>query len=221
MNNGKSTSPATKSILLIGASGPTGRELITQMNEAGFVVRALVRNPARLPQALPENVQVAQGDVLNVASLVAAMNGVDSVVSALGTPLILRQVTLLSQGTSHLVDAMRQANVPRLLCITGMGAGDSRGHGGFLYDRLLLPMLLRNVYADKDRQEQVVKQSGLDWTLIRPARLVDTGLTGQYRVITQFKNEQMSTISRKDVAHFITQELRLARYPRQVANLTY
>jgi len=221
MNNGKSTGPATRSILLIGASGPTGRELITQISEAGLAIRALVRNQVRLPQAMPENVEVAQGDVLNTASLVKALNGVDSVVSALGTPLILRQVTLLSQGTRNLVEAMRQASVPRLLCITGMGAGDSRGHGGFLYDRLILPTLLRNVYADKDRQEQVVRNSPLDWTLIRPARLVDTGLTGQYRVITQFKNEQMNTISRKDVAHFITQELWLARYPRHVVNLTY
>lgn len=221
MNNRDVTNQAVRRILLIGASGPTGRELIAQMSEAGFSLRALVRNPARLPQALPENVEVAQGDVLNSASLVKALTGVDGVVSALGTPLILRQVTLLSQGTRNLVEAMRQASVPRLLCITGMGAGDSRRHGGFLYDRLILPTLLRNVYADKDRQEQIVRNSALDWTLIRPARLVNTGLTGQYRVITQFKNEQMSTISRKDVAHFITQELRLARYPRQVVNLTY
>ena len=148
------------------------------------------------------------------------MAGVDAVVSALGTPLLLRQVTLLSDGTQHLVDAMRRAAVPRLICITGMGAGDSRGHGGFVYDRLLLPTLLRAIYADKDRQERVVRDSGLDWTLVRPARLTNSGVTGQYRVITQFSDERMSTIARLDVAHFIVREVRQRRHPRQTVNLT-
>lgn len=208
-------------LLVIGASGPTGLAIITQARERGFLVRALARNPTRLPPTLPKGVEVVRGDVLDPASLAAAMTAVDVVISALGTPLLLRRVTLLSQGTEYVVAAMRQAGVARFLCITGMGAGDSRGHGGFLYDRVILPTLLRSIYADKDRQEQVVKQSRLDWTLIRPARLVDTGLTQQYRVITNFKNEQMSTISRQDVAHFITQELQQAGYVQQIVNLTY
>ena len=105
-------------------------------------------------------VEVTQGDVLWPESLVRALDGVSGVVSALGTPLLLRRVTLLSDGTRPLVEAMRRQGVPRLLCITGMGAGDSRGHGGFVYDRLILPTLLREIYADKDRQERVVAESG-------------------------------------------------------------
>ena len=83
-------------------------------------------------------VEVTQGDVLWPESLVRPLDGVSVVVSALGTPLLSRRVTLLSDGTGHLVEARRRQGVPCPLCITGVRAGDSRGHGGFVYDRLIL-----------------------------------------------------------------------------------
>ena len=173
-------------MLLVGATGPTGRAIMAQARRtsAGLAVRALARDPSRLTgDGLAA--EVVRGDVLRPDSLVAALDGVSVVVSVLGTPLILRPVTLLSEGTRHLVDAMQRQGVSRLLCITGMGAGDSRGHGGFVYDWLILPTLLRQIYADKDRQERVVTDSGLDWTIVRPARLTHGPRTGQYRVITR------------------------------------
>src|SRR5690606_12387571 len=118
------------------------RAILAQARQAGLTVRALAREPARLTgEGLAA--EVVRGDVLQPDSLVAALSGVSVVVSALGTPLTLRRVTLLSEGTRHLVDAMRRQRVSRLLCITGMGAGDSHWHGGFVYDRLILPTLLR------------------------------------------------------------------------------
>lgn len=207
------------SVLLVGATGPTGRAILAQARQAGLAVRALAREPAPLTgEGLAA--EVVRGDVLRPDSLVAALSGVSVVVSALGTPLTLRRVTLLSEGTRHLVDAMRRQRVSRLLCITGMGAGDSRGHGGFVYDRLILPTLLRQIYADKDRQERVVTDSGLDWTLVRPARLTDGPLTGRYRVVTQWGREPMTTIARADVAHFIVGEVGAHRHRRESVNLS-
>lgn len=211
-----------KTVLVIGATGPTGIEICKQALQAGLQVRVLVRTPSRLPADLLLGVDVVQGDVLNGESLATALRGVDAVVSALGTPLQRKPVTLLSQGTRNMVQAMAQTGVSRLLCITGMGAGDSRGHGGFLYDRIILPLLLREIYLDKDRQEQVVRESGLAWTLIRPAFLTNGPLTGHYRCLMQFvQGERMGKIARADVAHFVVQELVQGKYCGQVANLTY
>jgi hypothetical protein len=84
-------------------------------------------------------------------------------VSALGTPVgPFREVTVLSSATKALVAAMKAAGVSRLVCITGIGAGDSAGHGGSVFDRLILPALLRKVYADKNRQEAIVQTAGED-----------------------------------------------------------
>ena len=204
-------------VLLIGATSPTGLEILAQAKAESLSVLALARNPERLQE---NNLDVVRGDVLDAASLVSAMSGIDVVMSVLGTPLTLKPVSLLSRGTQNVVDAMRAAAVTRLLCVTGMGAGDSRGHGGFVYDRLILPTLLRQIYADKDRQERIVRDSQLDWTLVRPARLTDSGLTGKYREITDLKGERMTTISRKDVAHFMVKECMQGCYRSQTVNLT-
>lgn len=78
---------------------------------------------------------------------------------------------------------MKKQDVKRLVCITGLGAGDSRGHGGFAFDRLILPLLLRKVYVDKDRQEAIVRRIDLEWTLVRPMVLTDKPPTGQVRAV--------------------------------------
>ncbi|MBM3646156.1 MAG: SDR family oxidoreductase [Alphaproteobacteria bacterium] len=203
-------------VLVVGATGPTGREVLARAKAEGLAVRALARNPARLAGVT----DAIQGDVRDRESLVRAMAGIGAVVSALGTKQTLQPVTLLSEGTRNIVEAMHEAGVSRLLCITGMGAGDSRGNGGFLYDRLILTTLLARIYADKDRQEQVVRSSDLDWVLIRPARLVNAAAAGTYREITRFANQRMTTISRGDVAHFVVREVMFPRYHRQTVNLT-
>lgn len=207
-------------VLLIGATGPTGRAIIRAAQAEGLVIRALARRPEALADA---EVEVIKGDVENEASLRAAMRGATAVVSALGTPLMLKgPVTLLSSGTANIVAAMKSAGLDRFLCITGMGAGDSRGHGGFVYDRLILPLLLGRIYTDKDRQEAVVRMSGLDWTLIRPSFLKSGEGRGRWREITDWNGQgRLTSIDRADVARFIIQELGRHRYARQAVNISW
>ncbi|MDD4964939.1 MAG: SDR family oxidoreductase [Gallionella sp.] len=207
-------------ILLIGATGLTGQHILRQAESQGLRVRALVRRPSNLPAEHIAAHEVLRGDVLDLAALTDAMTGVDVVISVLGTPLTVKPVSLLSVGTTNLIQAMQTSGVQRLLCVTGMGAGDSRGHGGFVYDHLILPTLLRSIYADKDRQEQIVARSDLDWVLVRPARLVNRTAPQRYREITQFNDEQMHTISRIDVADFLVNESLFPRYHQQTVNLT-
>ena len=89
---------------------------------------------------------------------------------------------------------MKAEHVSRLVCITGLGAGDSAGHGGFLFDRLIFPLLLRKVYADKNRQEAIVRDSGLDWVLVRPAVLNDKPGRGTIRALTDLSSFHGGTI---------------------------
>jgi hypothetical protein len=103
---------------------------------------------------------------------------------------------------------MKAEQVSRLVCITGMGAGDSAGHGGVLFDNLIFPLLLRKVYDDKDRQEAVVRDSGLDWILVRPSVLNNKPSRDTIRALTNLSGFHGGTISRDDVARFVLDQVR-------------
>ncbi len=195
-------------VLIIGATGPTGQQLVQQALAQGHEVTALVRNPDQF-EIQPDypNVRVLKGDVLDLGSLQTAMSGQQAVVSSLGSKLSCKPIALLSEGTKNLIQAMQQQGVRRLVCITGLGAGDSKGHGGFIYDRLILPLLLKEIYKDKDRQEAVIRASSLDWIIVRPAPFYNGAATGNYRVFTDLTNVTASKISRADTAAFVLKQL--------------
>jgi putative NADH-flavin reductase len=137
-------------VLIIGATGSTGRILLEKALEQGHQVTALVRNPSAVAPR-EYSPRVLGGNVLDPEALEAAVAGQEAVLSALGTHST-KPTTLFSASTANLVDAMKKHGVRRLVCLTGVGAGDSKGHVGFLYDRIFLPLVLRNQYEDKERQ---------------------------------------------------------------------
>lgn len=198
--------PARPKILVLGATGGTGRLIVKQALARGFAVRVLVRSPAKA--AGLDGAEVFIGDARDEAVLRKALEGVDAVVSALGTPASpFKEVTLLSSATKALVNAMKATGVSRLVCITGMGAGDSAGHGGFVFDRLIFPALLRKVYVDKNRQEAIVRDSGLDWVLVRPSVLNDKPAKHETRALTDLSGFHGGTIARADVASFVLDQV--------------
>jgi uncharacterized protein YbjT (DUF2867 family) len=200
-----SSKPRAK-ILVLGATGGTGRLIVAQALARGHDVTALVRSPEKANALLGARLVV--GDARDPRTLREALRGQEAVVSALGTPASpFREVTLLSEVTRALVDAMKAEEVARLIAITGIGAGDSRGHGGFAFDRLILPLLLRRVYADKDRQEGIVRTSGLDWTLVRPAILNDKAGRGAVRALTDLSGFHGGSVAREDVARFVVDQV--------------
>jgi putative NADH-flavin reductase len=201
-------------VLILGATGGTGRLIVEQAIAADHEVVALVRDKAKAGRLTGAG--LVQGDARSAEAVAAALVGCDAVVSALGTGASpFKQVSLLSTATGVLVAQMERQGVPRLVCITGLGAGDSRGHGGFLFDHVIMPLLLRNVYADKDRQEAVVRRSSLDWTLVRPMVLTDNPATNKVEALTDLATVHGGTIPRADVARFIVRELRERRWSRQ------
>ena len=196
-------------LLVIGASRGIGLETVRCALAAGHRVRAFARHAAAIPIQLPGLEKVA-GDALDAAAIAAALAATDAVIQSLGAPKgpqsVLGGTTLFSRATRILVDAMRAHGPRRLVTVTGMGAGDSRGHGGLLYDALVFPLVLKRVYDDKDVQEQIVKASGLEWTIVRPGLLTSGPATGAVRALTDPKDWGPGTISRADVADFLVRE---------------
>lgn len=207
-------------LLIIGATRGIGLRLLEQALAVGHTVTALARHPQTLT-GQPKGLRVIQGDILDPETVGQSMAGQEAVCITIGIGVTWKPVTVFSEGTRNVLAAMRRHGVRRLVAVTGIGAGDSKGHGGFFYDRLFNPLLLKTIYEDKDRQEALIRASGLDWTIVRPARLTNGPLTGVYRVLTDLTGVTAAQISRADVAHFILEELAANRYLGQTPLLTY
>ncbi|GLH79249.1 hypothetical protein SSBR45G_41580 [Bradyrhizobium sp. SSBR45G] len=206
MTNLTSDNTTKPNILVLGATGGTGRLIVRQALARGHQVTALVRSPEKAGDL--KGARLLVGDARDESALRKALNGQHAVISALGTPASpFREVTLLSTVTRSLVSAMKAENVSRLVAITGMGAGDSAGHGGFVFDRLIFPLLLRKVYADKNRQEAIIRESGLDWVVVRPAVLNDQPGGRTIRALTDLSGFHGGGIARDDVARFVLDQV--------------
>jgi putative NADH-flavin reductase len=168
-----------------------------------------------------DRLRVIQGDILDLESVQSAMAEQEAVCITIGIGITWKPVRVFSQGTINVLEAMRRQGVRRLICITGVGAGDSKGHGGFLYDRFFNPIFLKTIYEDKDRQETLIRASETEWTIVRPGLLTNGPLTKKYQVITDLTDVTAGKISRADVAHFILEELAANRYLGQTPLLTY
>lgn len=133
----------------------------------------------------------------------------DAVVGALDTRAnLFREGKLLSTATRALVSAMKAEHVSRLVCITGISAGDSAGHGSFLFDNVIFLLLLKKVYADKYHQEAIVRDRGPDRVLVRPSVLNDKPSSGSVQALTDLSDFHGGSISRQDVATFVLDQLR-------------
>jgi uncharacterized protein YbjT (DUF2867 family) len=196
-------------LLIVGASRGIGLETVRRGLALGHRVRALAREADAIPLDAPELEKIA-GDALDWLTVTRAVAGVDAVIETLGAPksaqAVLAGTTLFSRATRILIDAMRTADVRRLVAVTGLGAGDSRGHGGFLYDTFVFPLVLKRIYDDKDVQEQMIRASGLDWTIVRPGLLTGGPATGRARVLADARDWRVGSVARADVADFLVHE---------------
>ena len=207
-------------ILIIGASRGIGKALLACANHDNYQITVLARYPEKV-NAQGTNLQVVQGDVLNPDDLKRAVDQQDAVISCIGVPITFKPVTLFSKAAENLVAAMKDHSNQKLIAVTGIGAGDSKGHGGFLYDKIFKPLFLKTIYQDKDREEAIIASSNLDWLIVRPAGLTNGPRTGIYHVITDLEGVVAKRISRNDVADFILKELRDPDHFGNAVLLTY
>jgi len=206
-------------VLVIGGTRGVGREVLVTAHSAGHEVTLLARNAERI--SLPvTGVRVVAGDAGDAADIERAVAGQQAIVWTVGVGPTRLRVDLFSRGTQFLLAAMAKHGVKRLVCVTGIGAGDSRGHGGFLYDRVVQPLFMKSVYEDKDRQEAQLRASDVDWTIVRPGRLTNGPATGLVRALTEIEGVRARSVSRADVAGFIVENLATDDFRKTAVLLT-
>jgi putative NADH-flavin reductase len=196
-------------VLIIGASRGIGLKTVKRALEAGHIVRALARSARRIPVDHP-NLTKVSADARDQAAVAGALAGVDAVIQTLGVStgpdMIWKPVRLFSDATRVLIAAMQETGVKRLISVTGFGAGDSRNRGGYVY-QTAFNLFLRRAYDDKDDQEDLIQDSGLDWVIARPVILTNGSRTGRYRVLVEPRSWRIGFISRADVADFLVKQI--------------
>jgi len=204
-------------VLVIGASGGVGREVVTQALDAGHEVTALLRRPEGF-DVKHERLRAVKGDVLDRASLDAVMPGHDVVLTPFGPRSASGPQTLYTAGGANIVAAMKAAGVKRIIAVTSGGVEDDPGPP-LIYRWVIKPLFLQKGYDDHKRFEAMLKDSGLEWIVVRPYRLLDGPRTGRYRVSPRFLPAKPVGIHRADIADFMVKQLGSDEWLRQTPTL--
>ncbi len=196
-------------VFVIGGSGLLGRCIAAEAQSRGHAVTAQSRGAARVPPwAHP-----AVGHPCDAEFLAAALPGHDAVFYALGVDHA-QPTTLFSDSTRALISAMQAAGITRLVAVTGVGTGESRGHGGWLYNRIIFPLFNRHRHADKSVQEELIADSTLDWTIIRPGRFTAGPLPGALLAVWPVPPDlQVNAATREEVAEYMLDVMEQNRWP--------
>jgi uncharacterized protein YbjT (DUF2867 family) len=220
-------------VVVFGATGKAGRTVALNLLAAGHEVTAFARDPAKVSMHRHEGLNIVKGDALNAADVARAVAGQDAVILSLGdslNPVVLKfgarlgvkrntPPNICEAGTANVIAAMDAASVKRLICITSYGVGDTREKLSRAFKLWFRALQLGEQLADKEQQEKLVKASRLDWTLIQPVGLTDGAATGRW-VESTSGDRRKRTVSRVDLAHFISQVLEGGRYLRQTVVLS-
>jgi putative NADH-flavin reductase len=204
-------------LLIFGATGETGRELVKQALAQNNAVTVFVRDTAKL-DIQHQNVKVIEGDVTDTATVERAVQGQDVVFSTLGSRN-LKKNPALTKGVYTIVRAMEKQGVQRFVYQSSLGVGESREHVDFLVRYIVIPLVLRNAISDHAEKEKIIKQSSLDWVIIRPAGLTNAPHTGNYR-----HGESMhygAKISRANVADFMLKQATDIAYLHRAPGISY
>lgn len=208
-------------LLIIGATGGTGRALVEQALAQGHAVTAFVRNPARFVMT-HERLTVVKGDVLEYDSVDRAVRGKDAVLSALGHKQWFIPTKILSAGTRNIVAAMEKHGVKRFVCETSLGIGDSRGRLGLYYTLFVIPFITFFYFRDKELQERLIRESSLDWVIVRPGQLTNGKKRGAYRHGREIGSYVTTVrISRADAAEFMLRQVSDDSCLRQSVEVAY
>jgi putative NADH-flavin reductase len=192
-----------KKIIVFGATGGTGRELVKQALEHGYEVVAVLRGTSRF-ELKNNNLRMIVGDVTN-QTFEKSMAGVDAVVSCLGTSGSTQPTNVYSKGMKNILSSMQKSGATRLITITA-GALDVNNKMSYFVQfltRFILQKVLREMYSDMRTMESIVKESSVDWTIVRPSRLTNKTFTGRYRISINSNLRRPWSIGRADLAAYM------------------
>jgi uncharacterized protein YbjT (DUF2867 family) len=201
-------------IAVFGGTGGTGRRFVELATGHGHDLRVLTR-PASVDK-VPATVDPVVGDVLDPEAVSRTMSGAEAVVCILGLPR--GEGTSVSDGTAAVIEAMDRDRIARLAAVTVHGLNDSRDRAG-CFGKVIIPVFLKSRFEDRIRQEEVIFASGVDYTVVRPARLVDGDHTGDYQLGTAVKTSMSSKVSRADVADALLSVLEAGSFRRQAVTV--
>jgi len=209
-------------ILVFGATGGTGRETVKQALERGLAVTAVVRNPAAYNLHHP-NLTLHRGDVLQLDSFANVVAGKTAVISCLGTGSRLEATTVYSQGVENIVMAMRKARVERLICVSAGALYTHKEMGIFVrIVAKVIQFIVRKPFADLRIMEKYLQATAdIHWSIVRPPRLLNTQVTGSYRVAVNAHLPHPFSISRADAAHYMLGILNDARTFHAIIEIGY
>ena len=215
-------------LTIFGATGATGQCLVEQALDQGHDVTAFARNPLALP-IQHARLSIVTGDMFQQASVEEAVANQDAVLCAIGGHDRLRvalsghprQPGLCTIGTRNILHAMKQYHVSRLICLSAWGVGESKNRLPFVFKHIILPLLMKEEYEDKEAQEQLIRQSTLDWTIVRPSRLTNGAHRGRYRMNAILEFSGQSSISRADVADCMLKQVTSQTFRQQCLEVSY
>jgi putative NADH-flavin reductase len=204
-------------LAIFGASGGTGLLLTERALAAGHSVSALVRDPSKFPFA--SNVRMVKGDAFTPSAIAATLEGADAVLSALGARSLKRD-DVLERAVPLIVKEMQEARISRLIVLGSSGALDSAldkqpGYKRWLIENILYKTMLKWPVASQRAQYAELAKSGLDWTMVMPPMLTNTGATGKVRVDGDALPRDGARISRADVADFMMAQLVSSKWSRR------
>lgn len=203
-------------IAIVGGSRGVGLAVAHEALARGHETVIVSRSDPRL---IRDGVRWLGGDARDATVLERALEGASAVVTALGVTQTWQETNLFSQAQVALSRAMDNAGLKRAVLVTGLGAGDSRGHQGWLYDNVVFPLFLARSYADKDRAEAILRKSDLNWTIVRPGRLTDGPKKNKVEALLTPETYRYGTISRADVAAFVLDCIEQTTYLRQTPQI--
>ena len=213
-------------LLVFGATGPTGLQVLAQALQQGHEVSAFVRSPLARSAGIPQGLDVARVGVFDgsvtddPAAVAEAVRGQDAVICALGRRNSFKSEHLIERSMRNIVPGMERHAVRRLILVSAMGVGASHRDAPRL-PRIMYRLLLADIFADKLAAEHYLGQSSLDWTVVYPVLLTNGPRTGRYRVGERLALRGVPVISRADVADFILRQLRDAAFSRKIAVISY
>ena len=207
-------------VLVFGASGKTGREVVRQALARGFNVTAFVRETGRLPLA-HANLRLVTGELSNTTAIERVTAGQTTVISTLGVGAPLAHDQAVIDGVRAIARAAEHASVERLVYLSFIGVGNSRDAAGFLLKQLATTMLRREV-ADHELKEAAIGESFVDWTIVRPPKLTNGRLTASYRVGEDIRaRSPLPLMSRADVADFMLRQLTDTAFIRKAVRILH
>ncbi|MDM1299662.1 SDR family oxidoreductase [Empedobacter falsenii] len=205
-------------IIVFGATGSVGKKIVNQALEKGYSVTAFVRNPEKLTSKNHPNLNIFQGDVLNLADVKEAVKNQDVVLCALGDGKIGK---IRAEGTKQIITALKDSTTNRFICQSTIGAGNSYTNLNFIWKYVMFGFLLKKVLPDHNLQEKYIMESDLDYTIVRPSALTDGEISTNYQENFDETVKKLSLkISRPDVANFMIQQIDSKKYLKKAVSIS-